>query len=68
MTDEEILELVKRAYMEGWETGWVSRHIDRGNEGRMYPDMPPKGEAESDWGHSGIRAALGEPAEIGKHV
>lgn len=55
---QQNAELVKRAYLEGWDIGWVSRNVDTRNDERVFSDLPPKGEAESDWQNSEAREAL----------
>lgn len=49
---------IRQAYLEGWEMGWVSRHVDTRNDERVCPDFPPKGQADTDWHGSEARGAL----------
>lgn len=65
MKNEEIQALVKCAYMEGWEIGWVTRHVDQGNENRICPWMPPHAEAEKDWEESEANAEIGKQMNSG---
>lgn len=59
MTNEEIQALVKSAYMEGWEVGWVTRHADKDNDNRVRPWLPPKVDAINDWERSEAKAEIG---------
>lgn len=59
MTNEETQAMRKRAFLEGWESGWVTRHVDLDNDNRVRPWLPPKADAINDWERSEAKAKIG---------
>ena len=51
-------DLVKRAFHEGYEMGWITRHTDLNNGSRLLPNFVPSQERQSDWLNSDSRKAM----------